>query len=306
MADITIWGGSYTDAKGVDLPKTGGGTARFMDTSPTTATASDVAEGRYFFTANGTLTLGTATGGGGSVTQDQDGYIVLPSTGGGGGGDSWSWMGKNPAKIQEWTEHSSFADLGVGNWTYSTTQSTIRAYQSLSPTITCDVSQYGYIVVYKLLVSFDYGNWSPVSAYKKCSWVACGSLISSYSTANAVHTDAPNTSTTGNDINLAIAVYAGTAGTEAVSASTPSYAVFSSSIPSISRSGTYPNINTTWYKPTVFIRGNSSYFTETAFNNLDLSKSFYDLKIEVWRVDAETDNRGWQNAEAVNILNNGL
>lgn len=27
------------------------------------------------------------TGGGGSVTQDQDGYIVLPSTGGGGGGD---------------------------------------------------------------------------------------------------------------------------------------------------------------------------------------------------------------------------
>lgn len=85
MADITIWGGSYTDAKGVDLPKTGGGTARFMDTSPTTATASDVAEGRYFFTANGTLTLGTNPGGvaAGGVSQDSNGYLVLDDDAGG-------------------------------------------------------------------------------------------------------------------------------------------------------------------------------------------------------------------------------
>lgn len=31
MADITLWGASYQSCPAVDLPKTGGGTARFID-----------------------------------------------------------------------------------------------------------------------------------------------------------------------------------------------------------------------------------------------------------------------------------
>lgn len=31
MANVTLWGASYTDVPAVDLPKTGGGTARFWD-----------------------------------------------------------------------------------------------------------------------------------------------------------------------------------------------------------------------------------------------------------------------------------
>ena len=95
MADITIWGGRYSDAKGVDLPKTGGGTARFMDTSPTTAVASDVASGKIFFLADGTQSTGTNSGGGGSsweflgsktlnvnttsTSESQVGNIYIPS-----------------------------------------------------------------------------------------------------------------------------------------------------------------------------------------------------------------------------------
>ncbi len=52
MANITIWGASYTDAPAVDLPKTGGGTARFVDeeeiityytgtSTPSSSTGSD-------------------------------------------------------------------------------------------------------------------------------------------------------------------------------------------------------------------------------------------------------------------------
>lgn len=58
MANVTLWGASYTDVPAIEVPKTGGGTVTFYE--------------------NG--------GGGGSVTQDANGYIVLPSTGGGGGG----------------------------------------------------------------------------------------------------------------------------------------------------------------------------------------------------------------------------
>ena len=64
------------------------GNTTLIDLTDTTAVASDVAQGKYFYGKDGVKTLGTASGGGGSVTQDQDGFIVLPPTGGGGGGST--------------------------------------------------------------------------------------------------------------------------------------------------------------------------------------------------------------------------
>lgn len=67
--NITLLGASYSDVPGVQLPKTGGGTALFTDVTPTTATAADVASGKYFYTASGVYTQGTASGGGGVQTD---------------------------------------------------------------------------------------------------------------------------------------------------------------------------------------------------------------------------------------------
>ena len=63
--NITLMGASYSAVPAVTLPKTGGGTARFDDASVTTATAADVASGKIFLASNGTITTGTASGGGG-------------------------------------------------------------------------------------------------------------------------------------------------------------------------------------------------------------------------------------------------
>ena len=68
--NITLWGASYPSVPSVTLPKTGGGTASFTDVSDTTAAASDVASGKYFYTAAGVRTQGTSSGGGGSVQYD--------------------------------------------------------------------------------------------------------------------------------------------------------------------------------------------------------------------------------------------
>ena len=68
--NITLLGASYTAVPAVTLPKTGGGTASFTDVTDTTATASDVASGKYFYTAAGVRTQGTSSGGGGSVSFD--------------------------------------------------------------------------------------------------------------------------------------------------------------------------------------------------------------------------------------------
>lgn len=92
--NITLLGASYTAVPGVQLPKTGGGTALFTDVTPTTATASDVASGKVFFTANGTQTTGTASGGGGasnivtgtfttSSTKGAAATLSIPYTGSG-------------------------------------------------------------------------------------------------------------------------------------------------------------------------------------------------------------------------------
>lgn len=64
--NITLMGASYSAVPSVNLPKTGGGTASFTDVTDTTASASDVASGKYFYTASGVRTKGTSSGGGGA------------------------------------------------------------------------------------------------------------------------------------------------------------------------------------------------------------------------------------------------
>lgn len=65
--NVTLLGASYSAVPAVTLPKTGGGTARFDDASVTTAVASDVASGKVFLAVDGTITTGTASGGGGGI-----------------------------------------------------------------------------------------------------------------------------------------------------------------------------------------------------------------------------------------------
>lgn len=48
--NISLWGANYSAVPAVDLLKQGGGTARFTDTSPTTAAPSDVTSGKIFLT----------------------------------------------------------------------------------------------------------------------------------------------------------------------------------------------------------------------------------------------------------------
>lgn len=93
--NITWLGNSYQNVPYIDLPQTGGGTARFDDASVTTAIASDVASGKIFLLADGTIATGTNSGGGGasawtkiyentysvSTTSTSAGTVVTISTG---------------------------------------------------------------------------------------------------------------------------------------------------------------------------------------------------------------------------------
>ena len=62
------------------------GNSTLIDLTADTATQADVAQGKYFHLPTGQRVQGTASGGGGSITQDANGYLVLSPDGGGGGG----------------------------------------------------------------------------------------------------------------------------------------------------------------------------------------------------------------------------
>lgn len=65
MPDVDLWGVTYTGVPAVEHPKDGGGWAQFWDVTGTTAVEEDVATGKVFRKADGTLATGTSSGGGG-------------------------------------------------------------------------------------------------------------------------------------------------------------------------------------------------------------------------------------------------
>ena len=79
--NITLLGASYSDVPAVKLPKTGGGDATFTDVSDTTATASDVVSGKYFYTNAGIKTQGGIVNGNNLEYGLTDGTLPIVGVG---------------------------------------------------------------------------------------------------------------------------------------------------------------------------------------------------------------------------------
>ena len=170
--NITLMGASYSAVPSVNLPKTGGGTASFTDVTDTTATASDVASGKYFYTASGVRTRGTSSGGGGAsnivegtfTTGSSAGAhsISLPYTGSGYPIACMVFIATGAYDSSNTAWYNSVQRYAVGQWTMH------KAVQDTAPTYsTSGTANYGVTTaIYKnsTTSSTSYTRTSSMSA----------------------------------------------------------------------------------------------------------------------------------------------
>jgi len=78
--NVVINGVTYSSVPEVDIPKNGGGTAKFFDTASANITAADVLGGKKGFSASGEVTGSMADNGAtGGTINTKAGTVVIPA-----------------------------------------------------------------------------------------------------------------------------------------------------------------------------------------------------------------------------------
>ena len=296
--DISLLGAVYSDVPSVLLPKQGGGTAQFDDTTDADATASDILTGKTAY-VNGVKITGTGTGGGGSVTQDQDGFIVLPSTGGGGG--NWTWMGNNATLVQTpYSAKTYLVNTAFNTWTPTTSQTYLSDLSS-GFTYSCTANDgKDYVAILRWHTHFVYEPNTEEKAIITDAYGSFGAVQYSYCSNLATITSDGFNAHIPVTISMSTGVfYKTTSGSD--SFTTNSYGVYLGA-PSCSGGST----SFTFSDASLYARCSNSYFSTASASLVDKSASYIEVEIKLYSVDGASSLFGGVREEIRDMYKNGF
>lgn len=276
MADVTLWGATYSGVPSVLLPANGGGTAQFDDTTGTTATAADIANGKTAW-ANGSLLTGTASGG---SAQE---YIMRPDA----------------ELVHTYSADELLVeDRGVALPAYATSAKVLVTGANLTPTVTVDYSKYDYFITMRGLAIPQYNTTTKQKG--RCDYGASSYLYElAVVPANEIKTiDGSKTYTSRN----AVIAGHGNAGREVYWTSATAIGVANNVTYGAYCTGQTPTISGTTLTvkaPVYGIRGNTSQMTSGAWGTMTDIR--FQWVIQVWRAPI-AELAGWEHTNAIRSI----
>ena len=186
--NITLMGASYSDVPAVLLPKTGGGTAQFDDTTIASngAAASDIASGKLAY-VNGSLITGTASGGGGASNIVQ-GTFTTGSSRSSGSTVALGYTGTGyPIALLVYVDGGAYNNSASGNTTWYNSVDRydvgwfgmVKSRTTTTPTWTSGIDSQGCVaVIYK-------NSTTSATTYTRTSSMTANIYVSSTTTAGS-------------------------------------------------------------------------------------------------------------------------
>lgn len=299
---IVLKGTTYNGVESIELPQSGGGDVLFTEVSDTTATASDVASGKYFYTAAGVKTAGTASGGGAniqalSVTQNGtytasgvvDGYSPVTVN---VAGSSIPWLGQGAEKVGTVINRviNLKDDTDYDNWTASTTATTlIPADTDPSYTLSANVTDYDYCFVTRGYIEPVYLSGTPTN--RRTHKIAQYHVQYYYGITGTSDIEKVRADEAGNIVylqtstNICVQYFYNLSGDLAARNASQCGPLYMSNTPSFSNSTVSDGVSTITLKfPVFYAKCDSSRFATERKEQVDSANTNYYLTVDLYRV----------------------
>lgn len=308
--NVTVAGASYPDVPSVVLPKTGGGSAAFVDTSDATAGAGQILSGYTAYGADGTKLTGNATAHA-TITDSYNSSTKAVTLTTDGVTDAW-WGGINleflfecrwSKKLNEAENWPLTATTSAQNLLWKTSISTTEVANAVidrwgkgyhSITTALDFSTYNYIFIEDAFVKYAYT--SPEASlgkvhvcYDGLTYVYhWGERLRVTSGGAIVRPSTTDYGTFGSCSYAASLVGYRTAAGTFQSANNSTYGVSIGAIAPSQQSTSkknpdYFNLRT----PTFGIRAHNTYMPVASFSSLDAANTTCNVRWRVYRVPVE-------------------